>query len=647
MKTRGPSAGRAIVATLMVACLTAAAAVAATPAVPRPALGEASDVVPGQAVVRFAATASAAARAAALGRAGARPVRALLVRDHALVAIAGPLPQALRRLDAQRAIVRAEPNRLARIQLGSPNDPCTSTFASPPCPSVWHLSAIAAQPSWARYPGLYYPPASKLAIPAVHRVTVAVPDTAVQPSNVDFRNGGSSEDAALGGQLDIASMNGFAGLPPTSGPAAYHGTFVAGLVAASSNNSFASVGVGYHADLLPLAVVNSDTGGAETAKLADAIVYAHQRGARVINLSLGLLSPDGTVESAIRQVTTGPSPALVVAAAGNFGNNQPFYPAWFDNVLAVGGTDQSDRKASCSNWGPKISVVAPAKSVASITSDGFMVAPDCGTSAATPQVAGLAAALFAQVPSRTPAQVRAIIEQTADDLGEPGRDDVFGHGRINADRALGLGSGPQTSRLIATPVRANGGTSTVTAVATAATPVAAAEMFLNRLPADAADRGFPVGAADGVFDSGFETLQANFTAGSLAAGPHRVYVRARDASGTWGPLASAVMYADGVAPTIAQLQATNVVRPLDGASTITFYAADDYSPAINYDVEVTLAGQPGLRVWRAERIAGVAGLQRVTWTPRTIEAPGSYTVRVMLRDQVGNTVSAATTFLMV
>lgn len=636
---------RALGALLLCVCLVASGGIAALPAAS--IASPAGDVVAGQAIVHFVATATQSARAAALRAAGAQAIRPLLVRDHALVSVHASLPAALERLAAQPTIESAEPNRLARVQLEQPSDPCTATVANPPCPSGWHLAAIAAQSSWARYPAVYYPPASKLAIPSAQRVAVAVPDTAVQRTNADFRNGGSSEDAALGGQIDVAGMNGFAGLPPTSGPAAYHGTYVAGLVAASANNGYASAGVAYHADLLPLAVVNGDTGAAETAKLADAIVYAQQRGARVINLSLGLLAPDGTVEAAIRQVTTSANPPLVVAAAGNYGNDQPFYPAWFDNVVAVGGTDAMDRKAPCSNYGAKISVVAPAKGVASITSDGFMVAPDCGTSAATPQVSALAAALFAQNPSRTPAQVRAIIEQTADDLGTPGRDDVFGHGRINADRALGLGAGPQTSRATAAPVRAGGGASTVAAIATGASAIRQAEMFLDRQPSGPADRGFPVGAADGIFDSTYEVLQTNFSAGSLTVGPHRVYVRAMDSSNQWGPVASAVMYADGIAPTISALQATNVVRPLDGGSTITFTALDDYSSTINYDVEVMLAGQPGLRVFRIERVVAPVGVQRITWTPRAIEAPGSYTVRITLRDQVSNTTAASTTFVMV
>lgn len=642
MKSHRRPAVRALVALLLCAAALGSRGLAAPASHP-----VAADVVPGQMIVRFEASASPAERSAAVAAAGARPIRSLLVRDHMLVAVVEPLLGARATLLRRPAIAAAEPNRIARIQVGQPNDPCTATVAVSPCPSAWHLAAIAAQSSWARYPNVFYPPVAKATIPAPQRVTIAVLDTSVQRGNADFRNGGSSEDITLGGQIDVTGMNGFTGVPPSSGPAAFHGTYVAGIAAASANNSYASAGVAYHADLLPLSVVSGDTGAAQTAKLADGIVYAHQRGARVINLSLGLLAPDGAVDAAIRQVTTGPNPSLVVAAAGNYNNDHPFYPAWFDNVLAVGGTDSMDRKAPCSNFGPKISVVAPAKGVASITSDGFMLTPDCGTSAATPQVAALAAALFAQNPSRTPAQVRAIIEQTADDLGSPGRDDIFGYGRINADRALGIGSGPQTARLSAAPVRAGGGASTITAVATGATAITQAEMFLDRQPADASDRGFAVGAADGLFDSSYESLQATFSAGSLSVGPHRVYVRAKDAAGTWGPVASAVMYADGVAPTVGTLRATNVVRPLDTGSTITFTAIDDYSPLINFDAEVSLANQPGLRVWRVERVQATGGDQRITWTPRVIEAPGSYTVRIIVRDAVGNTVSASTSFLVV
>lgn len=632
----------------LLACAMAAAngAVAASP--PRIAPASATgEFVPGQAVVRFAPNATWHETRAALRMAGVRPVRDLLMPGYTLVAFDAPVARALRLLRRSDAVAFAQPNRILRIQLGQASDPCLAAVPSGSCPSGWHLDAIAAQSGWARYPNTYYTPAAKLAIPAAQRVTVAVLDTAVQRANADFRNGGSSEDRALGGQLDITGMSGFAGVPQTFGEASYHGTYVAGLIGASANNGYAAAGVAYHADLLALSVVNGDSGATDTAKLADGIVYAHQRGARVINLSLGMLSSDAVVDASIRQVATGPNPALVVAAAGNAGNDQPFYPAWFDNVMAVGGTDALDRKASCSNYGSRISVVAPAKGVASITSTGFMTVPDCGTSAATPHVSALAAALIAQNPARTPAQVRSIIEQTADDLGAPGRDDVFGWGRINADRALSMGVGPQTLGLKAGPVRAGGGASEITATATAASVIRDAELFVGRQPAGSSDRGYPVRAADGAFDSPYEALAGTFTAGSLVTGPHRVFVRAMDSANQWGPVATAVLYVDGVRPVISQLAATNVVRPLDRAGTITFNATDDYATMINYDIEIMLAGQPGLMVHRVLSVSAPAGRQTITWAPRAIEAPGSYTVRITVRDGVANTTAASTTFLLV
>lgn len=635
---------RSRAAGVLLACAVAASNVAvATPDVAPSVLPE---YVAGQAVVRFAPDATPRQRRAALRGARARMIRDLLVPGFSLVAVDAPVPAALRALRLHPAIRQAQPNRLVRIQLSQSSDPCLAAVPSGGCPSGWHLDAIAAQSGWARYPNAYYSPSAKLAIPAAQRVTVAVLDTAVQRTNADFRNGGSSEDRALGGQLDIAGMIGFPGVPQTFGEASYHGTYVAGLVAASADNGYAAAGVAYHADLLALSVVNGDTGAADTAKLADGIVYAHQRGARVINLSLGMLSSDAVVDAAIRQVTTAAIPALVVAAAGNNGNDSPFYPAWFDNVMAVGGSDSLDRKASCSNYGSRVSVVAPAKGVASITSTGYMTVPDCGTSAATPQVSALAAALFAQNPARTAAQVRSIIEQTADDLGTPGRDNVFGWGRINVDRALSMNVGPQTVALKATPVRAGGGASQVTATASAAGVIQDAELFVDRQPAGPSDRGYPVGAADGALDSGHESLTATFTAGALAMGPHRIFVRSKDANG-WGPLATAVLYVDGVRPTIAQPSATNVIRPLDRSGTITFNASDDFSTILNYDIEIMLAGQPGLMVHRALSVTAPAGRQTIVWTPRSIEAPGSYTVRITLRDGVGNTSAASTTFLLV
>jgi subtilisin family serine protease len=128
---------------------------------------------------------------------------------------------------------------------------------------------------------------------------------------------------------------------------------------------------------------------------------------------------------------------VIIGAAGNNNKSDPFYPAAYDNVIGVSATDQSDVKASWSNYGPHVAVAAPGVSIYSTYwNDGSTYAHMGGTSMAAPHVAGVAALLFAQDGTRTNATVRAIIEETADDLGDAGWDQYYGHGRVNAYRAV-------------------------------------------------------------------------------------------------------------------------------------------------------------------------------------------------------------------
>jgi hypothetical protein len=126
---------------------------------------------------------------------------------------------------------------------------------------------------------------------------------------------------------------------------------------------------------------------------------------------------------------------------GNNNSSDPFYPAAYDNVIAVSATDQTDTRTSWSNHGPHVSVAAPGLGIYSTYwDDDSTYAVSAGTSMAAPHVAGLAALLFAQDPTRSNADVRSLIEHTADDLGAPGWDPYYGFGRINAYQALGTTS---------------------------------------------------------------------------------------------------------------------------------------------------------------------------------------------------------------
>ncbi len=128
---------------------------------------------------------------------------------------------------------------------------------------------------------------------------------------------------------------------------------------------------------------------------------------------------------------------VVVAAAGNDGpGGQASFPGAFDGAIAVASYDRGGAVSSFSTRGTYVDVAAPGRSILSSlrTGDwGFM----SGTSMATPHVAGLAALLMADDPSRTPSQVRQRIESTAVDAGASGRDTAYGVGRIRPTAALG------------------------------------------------------------------------------------------------------------------------------------------------------------------------------------------------------------------
>lgn len=216
-----------------------------------------------------------------------------------------------------------------------------------------------------------------------------------------------------------------------------HGTHVAGTVGATLNNSIGVVGVA-QCQLLAVKVLDAGGSGSYSA-VANGISFAVSNGAKVLNLSLGGPSPDNTLLTALNNAVA--SGRLVVCASGN--NNGPIlYPAAYANAFAVGATDSGDVRASFSNFGPQLDVVAPGSSILSTTMGGGYAAWS-GTSMATPHVSGSAALLWSVNPSFSNAQVEGLLRSNADDLGAPGRDDLYGNGRINLQRAFAaLGGAP-------------------------------------------------------------------------------------------------------------------------------------------------------------------------------------------------------------
>jgi thermitase len=209
-----------------------------------------------------------------------------------------------------------------------------------------------------------------------------------------------------------------------------HGTHVAGIAAASTNNGIGVAGLGHDATIMNVKVLD-DNGSGYYSWVANGIIWAADNGAEVINLSLGGRSYSQILEDAVKYAWS--KGVVIVASAGNSGNSVPNYPAYLSDCLAVAATDINDQLPYWSSRGDWVDIAAPGMSIYSSLRYGYM----SGTSMAAPHAAGLAGLIFTMVTDENANgllndEVRARIEATADDIGVPGT----GTGRINALRAV-------------------------------------------------------------------------------------------------------------------------------------------------------------------------------------------------------------------
>ncbi len=233
-----------------------------------------------------------------------------------------------------------------------------------------------------------------------------------------------------------------------------HGTHVAGTIAQSTENGIGAAGVAFNCALMPVKALDSNGSGTYFT-ISSGIAWAADHGAKVINLSLGGYNPSDILESALRYAYL--KGATIVAAAGNNSIPRASYPAAYnDYVIAVGAVRYDETLSNYSNYGPSINIVAPGGDVSvDQNGDGYgdgvlqnTFNPNTkntgdfgywffqGTSMAVPHVAGAAALLYAQKEDITPEEVRDLLQSTAKDLGAPGRDNLYGHGLVDAYAAL-------------------------------------------------------------------------------------------------------------------------------------------------------------------------------------------------------------------
>lgn len=238
-----------------------------------------------------------------------------------------------------------------------------------------------------------------------------------------------------------------------------HGTHVSGTVAAVTNNGMGVAGVAPGAKVMPVKVLDASGSGSD-GDVARGICFAADKGAKIINLSLGFDPVASIIVAGLGNDTDDAvayaysKGAAVIIAAGNESFPACDFPASLTKALCVGATDRNDIKSWYSNFGTNVGVVAPGGLGSVFCEDDEDIwstmlagsALDCGdngyetlagTSMASPHAAAVAALIASKYgASATPNFIYSKLKSSADDLGTPGPDPVYGYGRVNAARAV-------------------------------------------------------------------------------------------------------------------------------------------------------------------------------------------------------------------
>jgi len=341
-----------------------------------------------------------------LARTGAVKVKTLPIANAAVV-LAGP---------ANEKALKETPGVLL-VEV----DAIATALAQPAEVLPWGINKIDAELVWDTNHNLVLDSGAN----AGAGVKVAVVDTGIELTHPD---------------LAANIIGGYNAIDPTksANDDNGHGSHVAGIIA-GADNAIGVLGVAPQASLLAVKVLNR-RGSGFYSDIIEGIQWSVNNGAQVINMSLGGSADSTALHNAIIAATN--AGVVIVVAAGNSGpgDNTVNYPGKYAEVIAVSATTSSNVLASFSSRGPEVDLAAPGYNIYSCYK-GATYKTLSGTSMATPHVAGVAALVIASGINGVE-NVRARLQQTADDLGAAGKDNLYGYGLVDAEEAA---TGSQTN----------------------------------------------------------------------------------------------------------------------------------------------------------------------------------------------------------
>jgi len=273
-------------------------------------------------------------------------------------------------------------------------------------PDEYHLQLLQAPAAWALSQG--------------DGVVVAVLDSGVYGAHPDLSTKMVEGWNVVSNSPDTSDING-------------HGTAVAGFVGAATNNVIGVASIGFNAKIMPVRVSDRTDGAAYFSDIAKGVTWAADNGAKVANVSFGVINSSSVRTAAQDMRNKG---GVVVSSAGNSNTDL----GYADNpyLITVAATTSSDTKASFSNYGAYVDLSAPGAGVLTTNRSGGYSSWN-GTSFSSPITAGVAALVMSTNPNLSPDQVESVLENSADDL-VAGVDwhMYYGHGRVNAAKAVQL-----------------------------------------------------------------------------------------------------------------------------------------------------------------------------------------------------------------